>query len=252
MIFYKTKDEIEIMKQGGCILKKVINEIKRLAKPGVKTKEINQKAEKLITSYGAEAAFAKVKNYFWATCLPVNEEIVHSPPSEKVLREGDLLTIDIGVFYRGFNTDYAETFLVGKKRDIKVKKFLETGIVALEKAIDQFRVGNYLGQVSKTIEEVITKNGYFIIKRLTGHGIGRQLHEDPHVYGFLNEPLEKTLVIKPGLVVAIEVIYSMGTEEMVYVRDEPWVIKTSDNSLSACFEKTVAVVDKDKKAVILT
>lgn len=250
MIEYKKREEIEIMKKGGRILIEVVNKIKSIIEPGIKTKEIDRLAEELILKAGAKPAFKMVKDYHWATCLPVNEEIVHSPPSKRVLKEGDILTVDIGVYYQGFNTDYAETLLVGRKKDKQIVNFLETGKKALKKAISQFRVGNYIGKVSQVIEETISQGGYFVIKELTGHGIGRKLHEDPYVFGFLEKPLETTLLIEPGLVVAIEVIYSMGTEEMVYVKNKPWVIKTKDNSLSACFEKTVAVIDK--KAVILT
>lgn len=252
MIKYKTKEEIQLMAESGRILRETVQSLKKVIRPGIKTKEIDDYAEVLILKKGAKPSFKTVDGYNWTTCLPVNEEIVHSPPSERRLKNGDLLTVDIGVLFKGFHTDYAETFVVGKleKNESLVKRFLTVGKITLEKAIEKLKIGHFLGEVSKKIEEEIGGNGYFVIKELTGHGIGRQLHEEPFVLGYLDRPINKTLLIKSGLVLAIEIIYSLGTSEMIYDRNNHWIIKTKDNSLSACFEKTVAVLDK--KTVILT
>ncbi len=251
MINLKTAEEIEIMKKGGRILKKTVEKLKKIIKPGVTTAAIDKEAEKIIEKEGAKPSFKDVRDYRWTLCTPVNEEIVHVPPSERILKEGDLFTLDIGVYYQGFHTDYAETFLIGDVRNNqKVIKFLEIGKKTLDLAISKFKFNHYLGEVSEAIEKNIYQNGYYVIKSLGGHGIGRNLHEDPLVLGFLDRPKKETLLIKDGLVIAIEVIYSMGTEEMIYDKNNRWIVKTKDNSLSACFEKTVAILNK--KTVIIT
>ena len=241
MIDYKTEEEIKIMSEGGKKLKQILERLIKFIKPGITTLAIENEAQRLIKEEKAEVSFDKVEGYQFATCLPVNEQIVHTPPSERVLKKGDLLTIDIGLYYQGFHTDCAKTMVVGEEEKGEIKIFLDTGREALKKAIEKIKVGGYLGEASKAIETIIKKNSYFVIKKLTGHGIGKDLHEDPFVFGFLDRPLEKTLKIKPGLVLAVEVIYSMGTEEMVFEKDNDWSIVTKDGSLSACFEKTVAV-----------
>jgi methionyl aminopeptidase len=241
MIDYKTEEEIKIMSEGGKKLKQILERLIKFVKPGITTLAIENEAQRLIKEEKAEVSFDKVEGYQFATCLPVNEQIVHTPPSERVLKKGDLLTIDIGLYYQDFHTDCAKTMVVGEEEKGEIKRFLDTGREALKKAIEKIKVGGYLGEVSKAIETIIKKNGYFVIKKLTGHGIGKDLHEDPFVFGFLDRPVEKTLKIKPGLVLAVEVIYSMGTEEMAFEKDNDWSIVTKDGSLSACFEKTVAV-----------
>ena len=193
MINYKSEGEIEIMRQGGAKLKKVISALDALLKPGVTTLEIDTYALTLIKNEGGESSFNKVSGYDFSTCLSVNEQIVHTRPSNRVLKDGDVFTLDIGMYYKGYHTDFAKTVVIGNKKDDKVKKFLEVGKLALEKSISQAKYGNRLGDISKVIETEIYKNGYFIIKELTGHGIGKDLHEEPYVFGYLEKPVEKTL-----------------------------------------------------------
>ncbi|OGK62207.1 type I methionyl aminopeptidase [Candidatus Roizmanbacteria bacterium RIFOXYB2_FULL_38_10] len=245
MINYKTSKEIGAMKECGLKLRKSVELLLPLVKPGMTTELIDKTAEKIIVSQGAETSFNKVKGYFWTTCVPINEQVVHTPPGKRVIKNGDVLTIDIGAYFGGFHTDYATTFIVGKQEDSKVSHFLDIGKETLTNAIKQAKVGNHLGHISHAIEEGICKNGYFVMRQLTGHGVGKELHEEPFVPGLLDKPIEKTLKIKPGLVLAIEVIYSMGTEEIAYEKGVDWSIITADKSLSACFEHTVAITDKN-------
>lgn len=240
MIILKKPEEIELMAQGGKKLRNIVRKLKSIIKPGISTNYIDQEAEKLIKEEGGESSFKKVPGYHWSTCLPVNEEIVHTPPSGRILKEGDILTLDIGIYYKGFHTDFADTYAIGKiSKERQV--FLDVGKNALSEAIKEVRFGNRLGLVSKTIEKAITGKGYAIVKELTGHGIGRDLHEDPYVLGFLDRKVEKTPRIENGLVIAVEIIYSMGKGAMMHDKKEDWSIKTVDGSLSACFEHTVAV-----------
>lgn len=250
MINLKTDQEIAVMAEGGKRLREVVKVLLNKIDAGMTTKQIDQLAEALIKKQGGESSFKRVKNYHWTTCLPINEQVVHTPPSNRQLKKGDVFTLDIGMFFGGYHTDYATSFVVGGKSDAETSRFLEAGKRALNKAIKQAKAGNRLGNISETIEKEIRSEGFFIMKDLTGHGIGKELHMDPYVFGFKERPTEKTLLIKPGLTIAIEVIYSKGTEEIAYEGDDDWSIISADHSLTACFEHTVAI--KEKETLVLT
>lgn len=250
MVNLKSDKEITIIAEGGRRLKVVVKDLLPLIKAGITTKDIDDKAEELIKKQGGESSFKTVPGYLFSTCTPINEQIVHTKPCDRVLIEGDVLTLDIGMLYKGWHTDYAITKVVGgQSKDEKINKFLKIGEDALYLAIKKAKIGNRLGLISEVIEREITGNGYFIIKELTGHGIGKKLHEDPYVFGFVDQPINRSLLIKKGLVIAIEIIYAMGTEIMIYEKDN-WSIITKDRSLSACFEHTIAV--SDQGPIILT
>lgn len=250
MITLKTKEEIEIMKEGGKKLKKIIEELLPMIKVDVSTEEIDNEAEILIKKYNGYPSFKTVKNYRWSTCLPINEQVVHTPPSKRRLQAGDILTLDIGMFYKGFHTDFAKTVIVGEQKDEKKKHFLTVGEKALFKAIKKARAGERIGKISATIEKEIYSAGFRVLKELTGHGIGKNLHEDPYVFGYQCQPIEKTPLIEPGLTIAIEVIYSQSTENIAYEKGNNWSIITADRSLAACFEHTIAITENE--TLILT
>lgn len=247
MIHLKTDAEIEIMSQAGEILRKVVSEVKPQIEVGMTTEEIDTRATDLIKKYGGEVSFNKVPGYSWATCLPINDQIVHTPPSKRKLKNGDLLTLDIGVYLKGYHVDYADAFIVGENKDPRITRFLQVGKETLDKAIAAAKVGHYIGEISQVIETGVRGNGYYILRELTGHGVGHDLHEDPYVPGFLDKPVEKTYRIKSGLVIAVEVIYSMGSEEIAYEPGNSWSIITKDRSISACFEATIALTDKNTR-----
>ena len=242
MVKLKTPAEIEIMAEAGSKLKRILKQLVDFSRKGRQTKEIEALAQELISKEKAKPSFSTVPGYHWATCLPVNEQVVHTPPSSYRLKTGDVLTIDIGLYYKGFHSDMATTLIIDKdkERDKEKIKFLELGRKTLNKAIKHFRKGHYLGEVSAIIEKEINRGGAYIVKELTGHGIGRDLHEDPYVFNYLERPIEKTLKIKDGLVIDIEVIYAQGGEDIDY-RENKWSIKSADNSLTASFEKMVAI-----------
>lgn len=249
MIKLKRPEEVALMIEGGTRLKQAYKQLKQTIKVGMSTEQIDKIAEKLIIKAGGQSSFKRVENYHWTTCLPINEQIVHTPPSKRTLKNGDVLTIDIGMFYKGFHTDFSDTFVIGQSHP-KTNLFLEVGKQTLAKAIETVKVGKRIGNISQVIEQEINKAGYFVIKDLTGHGIGRDLHEDPYIFGFVDRLIQKTDLIKPGMTLAIEIIYSQGTEKMKFEKSDEWSIITADRSLSACFEHTIAVTDK--KALILT
>lgn len=257
MIDYKTPEEIKVMKQGGKILADVLFEVLKNVKPGVTELEIDVLADRLITKKGAEPAFKKVKGYKHATCISTNDVVVHGIPTDRKFAEGDIVGIDCGVFYKGFNTDMSETRRVSAK-SLKLKaqnseeidKFLETGKRALEEAIKIAVPGNRIGQISKTIQDIVEGGGYSVVRSLIGHGVGKKLHEEPEIPGFLNKKIEKTPMLKEGMTIAIEVIYNMRNHEVSYSNRDGWTIVTSDGSMSGLFERTIAITDKGN--IVLT
>ena len=245
MITYKTDAEIETMRVGGEKLKRVMEQLVPQIRAGLTTNDINTLAEKYIKEQGADISFNKVKGYKWAVCVPINEQVVHTPPTKRILKNGDVLTVDIGAYYRGFHTDHAITLVVGGKSTPEIDVFLQVGKEALQLAIEQAQVGKRIGHISQAIEKKVVGAGYTIMKQLTGHGVGKELHEDPFIPGFASKPIEKTMKLRPGMVLALEVIYSMGSADIAYEEDQEWSIITADKSMSACFEHTVAITDKN-------
>lgn len=245
MITYKTEAEIELMRVNGEKLKAVMKQLVPQIRAGITTNDINTLAEKYIKEQGADISFNKVEGYKWAVCVPINEQVVHTPPTKRILKNGDVLTIDIGAYYKGFHTDHAITVVVGGKSTPEIDRFLQVGREALDLAIKEAVVGNRIGHISQAIEKKVTGAGYTIMKQLTGHGVGHELHEDPFIPGLLTKSIEKTMKLKPGMVLALEVIYSMGSSDIAYEEDQEWSIITADKSMSACFEHTVALTDKN-------
>jgi methionyl aminopeptidase len=245
MITYKTDAEIETMRICGEKLKEVMKQLVPQIRVGVTTEYINKLAESYIREQGADISFNKVEGYKWAVCVPINEQVVHTPPTKRVLKNGDVLCVDIGAYYKGFHTDHAITTVVGDKTTPEIEKFLQVGKEALTAAIAQAHVGNRIGHISQAIEQKVKGAGYTIMRQLTGHGVGRELHEDPFIPGYLAKPIEKTMKLRAGMVLALEVIYSMGSSEIAYEEGQDWSIITADKSMSACFEHTVAITDKN-------
>ena len=254
MIDIKTPREIEIMAEGGKILAEVLFEVLKHAEVGVSELELDQLAEKLILEKGGEPAFKKVSGYRHTLCISTNEVVVHGIPTDYRFKEGDVVGVDCGVFYKGFNTDMAETVRI-KDKGLRMNQdgvdgFLGTGKRVLEEAIKVAKVGNRIGHISKTIQDIVEGEGFSVVRSLIGHGVGKKLHEDPEVPGFLDQPISQTPLLKVGMTIAIEVIYNMGKSDVVYVRDDGWTIKTKDNSLSGLFERTIAIVQSGP--VVLT
>ncbi len=242
MIDIKTEEETQTMRKGGRILATALREVLEHVKSGVSELELDARAEELIRKHGAEPGFQKIPGYKHTICVSTNDVVVHGIPTAYRLKKGDVVGIDCGVFYKGFHTDMAETIQVesGAKND--VSKFLETGKRALGEAIKVARVGNRIGHIAKTIQDIVEKQGgYSVVRSLVGHGVGRELHEEPEVPGFVHGPIEKTPLLQEGMTIAIEVIYNMGKSDVVYRGDDNWTIVTKDGSLSGVFERTVAV-----------
>lgn len=261
MITVKSEEEIKIMKEGGGILAWVMAAVVKKAKPGVTTQELDQFAEGLIKKRGGLPSFKMVPKYNWATCMCVNDCVVHGIPNKHKLKEGDVLGIDIGIFYEGFHTDMARTLRVRNKkvspkrnflREVNIKnkklreidRFLKTGKIALKRAIEQARVGNRLGHISKAIQDTVEEASYSVVKTLVGHGVGEKLHEEPEIPCFLKSKIKDSPSLQKGMTLAVEVIYNLGSEETVLKQSDGWTILTKDGKLSGLFEDTVAVTEK--------
>lgn len=241
MIDIKTPEEIAVMREGGRRLGNILTQLLEYSQPGIILMDIEKKADELITKNDATASFKTVPGYKWATCLNVNEVVVHGIPTEYVLKEGDVLTIDIGLIYKGFHTDTAWTRIIGDVRAGEKQKFLETGKRALSKAIQTATIGHRIGDISDAIQETIEGAGYSIVKSLVGHGVGRELHEEPQVPNYLRGAVANTLPLREGMTIAIEPIYAMGKGEIVYENDDGWTLATRDRSLTSVFEHSIAI-----------
>lgn len=246
MIKIKTEEEIKIMAVSGHMLAQTLFEVLAHVKPGVSENELDKLADRLIAEKGGEPGFKKVRGYNNATCISTNDVVVHGIPSDYRLKEGDVIGIDCGVFYKGYHSDMSETIRVKNPKlrvqNDEVDKFLQIGKKALEEGIKAAKLGNHVGDISKTIQDIVeVQNGYSIVRSLVGHGIGRDLHEEPEVPGYLAGNINKTAVLKEGMTIAVEVIYNMGENGVVLANDDGWTIKTKDKSLSGVFERTIAI-----------
>jgi methionyl aminopeptidase len=240
----KSPEEIKVMAEGGEKLGRILDEILEKVESGVSTLEIDSWIDGRITSAGGTPAFKLVPHYHWASCVGPNEEVVHSiPKKEKIIKAGDLLKIDLGMQWRGFNTDLSWTIPVDRMAVNKEQsRFLEAGKKALKEAIKAAQPGNRVGHLSEAIETVIEGAGFHPVEVLTGHGIGRKLHEEPLIPGVLKCPILETPLLKPGMTLAIEVIYSQGSGEVV-LEEDGWTISTKDGKIAGLFEKTIAVTE---------
>ena len=246
MIKIKKDSEIKIMKEAGEIAALVRDELVEKAVPGIRTKELDKRAEELIQEKGAIPNFKGYRNYPCSIVTCVNQEVIHGVPGVEKLKEGDLLTIDLGVFYNGFHTDTAVTVEVGNKDTQKRDTFLAVGREALNQAIKEVRPQSRVGDISHAIQATVEAAGYNVVREFVGHGIGWELHEAPQIPCFgeaeTGEELEK------GMTLAVEVMYCKGDSKLKILKDG-WTAVTADGSLSAMFEHTVAVT-KDEPLIL--
>ncbi len=234
----KTEEEIKKMREGGKILANVLDEICKRAKAGVSTEELDIFAEKFIKKHNAIPGFKGYNGFPSSICAGVNETVVHGVPKKhEYLKEGDLFTVDCGILFGGLYTDAARSIGIGKISDEK-KKLLMTAKEALSRATNICKPGVKVSKLGEVIEETVKKAGFYIIKNLTGHGIGRSLHEDPVILNYKNN--EINTVLQAGMTIAIEPIFSVGTEEIKELEDN-WTIVTKDGSTSVQEENTILI-----------
>lgn len=237
MVTIKSSDEIKIMKEGGKILAAVMAKVAKMAKPGIKTIELDKTAEDLILKHGAKPAFKGYANFPYSLCVSVNENIVHGFPSDYILKEGDIVGLDLGVLYKGYNTDMALTVAVGNV-SFEAKRLIAVTKKALKRGIKKVRPGNTIGDIGNTIQRYVESQGFGVVRDFSGHGIGKKVHEGPQIPNFGQR--HKGLELKEGMVICIEPMVVMGDYNTKKSKDG-YGYATKDNSLAAHFEHTLAV-----------
>lgn len=242
MIFLKTEEEIELLRQSNLLVGKTLAEVAKLIKPGVTTLELDKAAEEFIRDNGAIPTFKGFPNHcgqaFPATlCTSVNEQVVHGIPNNTILKDGDVVSVDCGVFMNGFCGDSAYTFCVGDVAE-DIKKLLKTTKEALYKGIENAVVGKRIGDIGYAIQNYCESNSYGVVREFVGHGIGHEMHEEPQVPNFGRRGTGTLL--KKGLCIAIEPMITMGDKQVI-MENDGWTVRTRDRKIAAHFEHTIAI-----------
>ena len=247
MIYYKTEEEIEILRLSNRLVGKTLAEVAKVIKPGISTLYLDKIANEFIQDNGAKPAFLGYGGFPNTLCISANEQVVHGIPNKKELQEGDIVSVDCGTILNGYYGDSAYTFTIGEV-DLETLKLLSVTKESLYKGIEFAIAGNRLGDISFAIQNHAEVNGYSVVRELTGHGIGKELHEKPEVpnYGKRGRGIK----LKKGLVIAIEPMINMGTRN-VKQADDGWTISTVDGKPSAHFEHTIAI-GEDKADILST
>lgn len=246
MIFLKTDEEIELMRESNRLVGMTLGEVAKHIRPGIKTIELNRIAEDFIRSHGAIPSFLSYNGFPYSLCISVNENVVHGFPSDYELKDGDVISVDCGTEKNGFCGDSAYTFCVGEVAE-EVKQLLKTTKESLYKGIEQAVPGNRIGNIGEAVQSYCEKRGYSVVRELVGHGIGRKMHEAPEVPNYGRKGVGPLL--KSGMCIAIEPMINMGSKNVVFEKDG-WTVRTKDHKPSAHFEHTVAI--REGKADILS
>lgn len=239
MIIIKSSSEIALMREASRVVARVFEKLRKSILPGIKTSKINELAEEYLARWGAKPSFKGYRGYPKSICVSINEEIVHGIPGERKLKEGDIVSLDLGAFLKGYHGDAALTLPVGKIEK-ETEKLLKVTKEALNRAVGKAQAGNRLGDISFSIQDCAESNGFSVVRDLVGHGIGRSMHEDPQIPNFGNPG--KGPLLKVGMTLAIEPMVSMGGFE-VEVKEDSWAVVTRDRSLSCHFEHTVVILE---------
>lgn len=242
----RSSSQIELMRKSGNVTARALKAILEAVKPDISLLELEEVAKNEILKLEAKPSFMTVPDYSWATCLTINNEVVHGTPRPIKLKEGDLFSVDIGAVLNGWHTDAAWSVIVGKVKDSEKEKFLKAGEEAMWQGISQARSGNKIGDIGASMQKVVEGAGYSVVRSLVGHGIGKKLHEDPEVPGFGKSG--RGLPLKKGMTIAIEAIYNQGNHEVVLEKDG-WTISTRDGSWGGLFEMTVVVGNEEAEVL---
>ena len=239
-ISIKTAREIERMRHAGELLEKVHDELGRAIHPGMSTWEINKLGEEMIRSFGCTPNFLNYNGYPASICVSVNEEVVHGIPSKKrILKEGDIVSLDAGLIYEGYHSDAARTHAVGNISE-EAKRLIEVTKQSFFEGIKLAVPGNHLFDISEAIQKYVESNGYSVVRDLVGHGIGTHLHEDPQIPNFKQR--RKGMKLRPGMTLAIEPMVNEGSYDVVWL-DDDWTVVTEDGSLAAHYENTIVITE---------
>ncbi|QEC54039.1 methionyl aminopeptidase [Anseongella ginsenosidimutans] len=246
MIYYKTAEEIELIRKSSLLVSKTLAEIAGMIKPGITGIALDKRAEEFIRDHGAEPAFKGFNGFPYSLCISPNDKVVHGFPSEEELKEGDIISVDCGVAWNGFIGDSAYTFAVGAISE-DLQTLLDVTKECLRRGVEKATAGNRVGDISYAVQEYAAQFNYGIVKELVGHGVGKELHEKPEIPNFGKRGSGPKL--EEGMVIAIEPMINMGTARVKFW-DDGWTVSTKDGKASAHFEHTVAI--KKGKAEMLS
>ena len=239
-ITIKSEREIELMAEAGKILERVHNELEKALHPGMSTKDIDTLGEKIIRSYGCIPSFLNYNGYPASICVSVNQEVVHGiPDKHRIIHEGDIVSLDAGVIYKGYHSDAARTHAVGNISE-EAKRLIEVTKQSFFEGIKLAVPGNHLFDISEAIQKYVESNGYSVVRDLVGHGIGTHLHEDPQIPNFKQR--RKGMKLRPGMTLAIEPMVNEGSYDVVWL-DDDWTVVTEDGSLAAHYENTIVITE---------
>ena len=247
MIIIKNSEQLKLMRLAGRITAEALVVAREAIRPGMTTKELDNKIKRYIEKCGATPTFLGYNGFPGSACISINDEVIHGIPSDKIIiKEGDIVKVDVGARFRGYNGDSARTFAVGKVSD-EALRLISVTKQSFYEAMKVARPGNRIGDIGHAVESFVISNGFSVVKEFTGHGIGAELHEDPSIPNFGNAGRGARLY--PGMTLAIEPMVNAGREE-VKVRKDGWTVVTLDGKLSAHYENTLLITDQDP--VILT
>ena len=248
MVSIKSQSEIALMREAGKILAKVHEELKDAIRPGMSTLDIDKLGEKLIRSYGCIPSFLNYNGYPASICVSVNDEVVHGiPHKDIILCEGDIVSLDAGVIYKGYHADAARTYGVGKI-SAEAAKLIEVTKQSFFEGIKMAKDGNHLHDISNAIADYCESFGYGVVRDLVGHGIGKNLHEDPQIPNFHQR--RRGIKLQKGMTLAIEPMVNAGTYEVAWL-DDDWTVVSEDGSLSAHYENTVLITDGEPEILTI-
>lgn len=248
-ITVKSEREIQLMKEAGKMLASVHQELGKALKPGMSTKEVDRLCDEMIRSFGCIPSFLNYNGYPASVCVSINEEVVHGIPTKKrIIQEGDIVSLDIGLIHKGYHSDAARTHAIGEVSEeakLLIERTRRSFFEGIKYAVD----GNHLFDISAGIDDYIKPFGYGIVRDLVGHGIGTNMHEDPQIPNF--RQLRRGPILKAGMTLAVEPMIDIGTDEVEWL-DDDWTVVTADNSLSAHYENTILVTKGKPEILTLT
>ena len=248
MVSIKSQSEIALMREAGKILAKVHEELKDAIRPGMSTLDIDRLGEKIIRGYGCIPSFLNYNGYPASICVSVNDEVVHGiPHKDHILYEGDIVSLDAGVIYKGYHADAARTYGVGKISD-EAAKLIEVTKQSFFEGIKTAKDGNHLHDISNAIADYCESFGYGVVRDLVGHGIGKNLHEDPQIPNFHQR--RRGIKLQKGMTLAIEPMVNAGTYEVAWL-DDDWTVVSDDGSLSAHYENTILITDGEPEILTI-
>ena len=244
----KSEHEIELMREAGRILGIVHNELEDFVRPGISTLDIDKKGEEIIRSFDCIPSFLNYEGYPASICVSVNDEVVHGiPTKDRILQEGDIVSLDAGVIYKGYHSDAARTHAVGQIAP-EDQKLIDVTRQSFFEGIKYAKAGNHLFDISKAIQKYAESFGYGVVRALVGHGIGQNLHEAPEVPNF--KPIGRGLKLRPGMTLAIEPMINAGTYD-VWLLEDDWTVVTQDSRSSAHYENTVLITEGEPEILSL-